>query len=220
MICINLKTYLNNSGEKTKAIFNEIERFFHDFPQFKDNFAFCPNNFQLESIEKTNPNLNIIAQNVDAIELGKTTGWVPAELLNLIGVKYTLFNHSEHRIYDDKILEKIEFINKFGINVIVCCENIDEALYILKAKPYAIAYEPPELIGSDISVSTQNPEIIKKFVKLVQNVSLPYIGAGLTSAEDIKISTELGSKGCIISKAFLDAGDKYSKLKEFALALE
>lgn len=215
MLCINLKTYSGNSGKGTFDILDQIRQFSIDFPEFNSKYAFCPNNIQLESVSSKYPTINIIAQSVDPIELGKTTGWVPAELLKLINVKYTLFNHSEHRIYDENINKKINFIKQFGINVIVCCENIEEAKRIMESKPYAIAYEPPELIGSDISVSTQKPEIVEEFVNLLKGTCLPFIGAGITCAEDIRIGSKLGAKGYIIAKAFLDAPNKYEKLKEF-----
>lgn len=220
MICINLKTYPNNSGSGTYNVLDQISEFATKNPDLNDKFAFCPNNYQLESVLKTYPSLNVVAQHTEAIDLGKTTGHIPAELLKLLGVKFTLLNHSEHRVYDEKILEKIDFIKKFGINVIVCCENQQEAAYIMQAKPYAIAYEPPELIGSDISVSTQKPEIVKEFVELVKDNSLPYIGAGITGAEDIRIGTKLGAKGFLIAKAFLDAQDKPAKLQEFISAMK
>lgn len=215
MICINLKTYSEFIGPGLYNIFDQVEKFINDFPMFKNHLAIAPNMFQINEIAKMYNNINIIAQNTDPIDIGKTTGWIPPEFLKINNISYTLLNHSEHRIFDENINNKIQFIQSKNINVIVCCENIEEAKVITQSKPYAIAYEPPELIGTNISVSTQKEQTIKEFVDLVKDYSIPYIGAGIRTVEDIKSGKEYGAEGFIIAKAFNDADNKYEKLVEF-----
>jgi len=219
MICINLKTYSNNSGTNIYSILDPIADYFSKHQIDSKKLAFCPNNFQLESLKKAYPELQFIAQNVDPIPLGKNTGLNPVELLKSIGIKYTLFNHSEHRSIDSHINSKIDMINSFGINAIVCCENIKEARQIIKSKPYAIAYEPPDLIASNFSILSRNVGYVSEFVEAVKGYSLPYLGAGITSVNEINMGTKLGVKGFIIARAFLDSPDKFEFVKGLIQAL-
>ena len=48
-----------------------------------------------------------------------------------------------------------------GFFTVVCAKDIEEGKKIAKLKPDAVAIEPPELIGGDISISTASPDIIK-----------------------------------------------------------
>jgi len=218
MILINLKTYSSHIGLGLYNIFDQINKLIIDFPIYKDKLFIAPNSIQINEVANKYDTINIVAQNIDPIEIGKTTGWLPVELLRIFNIKYSLLNHSEHRIYDSNINEKIKFIQSKGINVIVCCENLYEAKVISNSKPYAIAFEPPELIGSDMSVSTQKGDTLHEFINIVKDNSLPFIGAGITSGNDIKIGKKHGAKGFIIAKAFNDAQNKYEKLSEFLKA--
>ena len=100
-------------------------------------------------------------------------------------------------------------------------QSTDEAREIAKFEPTAIAYEPPELIGGDISVSSAKPEIVKEFCDIVKNgsKSLPLIGAGIKTSEDVKKSVELGSEGILVASGVMKAEDTKEVISELAEAL-
>ena len=126
----------------------------------------------------------------------------------------TLVNHSEHRLSKKLLQETIEYLNKNEMKPIVCCENLDEVKEVLRFKPFAIAYETKELIGSGNSISKQEPEIIKRFIKICKAKTLPIIGAGISSQDDIRIGMELGAKGFLVASAFAKSDEKEKKLLE------
>jgi triosephosphate isomerase len=199
MICINLKTYSESVGKNLYRILDQVNKLVEEKPEYKELFGVAPISYQLEAVANKYPNINFMAQYTEAIEMGAFTGHLPTGTLNDIGVQYVILNHSERRIYDNKINDAIEFIQSKGVKVVVCCESIDEAKYLINSKPFAIAYETKELIGSGKSVSTENPEI----------------GAGITTAEDIIKGNELGAEGYLLASAFVKADNHYNKLIEF-----
>ncbi len=89
--------------------------------------------------------------------------------------------------------------------------------------PDAIAIEPPELIGSGISVSTAQPEIVSGAVEAVHTIN-PDVkvlcGAGITNGEDASAALDLGAKGILVASGVVKAEDPYKALLELARAMQ
>ncbi|MBD3328877.1 triose-phosphate isomerase [Candidatus Dojkabacteria bacterium] len=216
MIIFNLKTYPTTTGKMFVETAEDIIQAISDIPAIQDHVYVCPTQTDLSKAVLDFPELNIIAQHVDFMSSGKTTGWTPVEVLKDLGVEMTLLNHSEHRAASIELLkEHVKFVQNSGIKVLVCCENINEAELLLEAEPYAISYEPAHLIGTGKSLTREMPEAVTEFVDLVKNKALPIIGAGIADGEDVKAGVELGGKGFLIASRFAKADDKVSKTKEF-----
>jgi Triosephosphate isomerase len=111
-------------------------------------------------LQKSFPNLNIYGQHVDLNGYGAYTGSISMESLLDLGIKGSLLNHSEKRIEGSVIEGVIKKSKELNFKIILCVENLDEAEKYAKLEPEYIAYEPPELIGGNISVSSAKPEII------------------------------------------------------------
>lgn len=123
------------------------------------------------------------------------------------------------RIGIAETMAQIQSAKEIGINVIACCENVIEAEQLLEAKPFAILYEPPELIGSGISVTT-NPTAVSEFVNLLAGSNVKaIIGAGVSTANDVRESIDLGAYGVCLASAFANAQDKKNFLLELASAM-
>ena len=214
MLILNLKTYPTVSGKEIVNVLELITRLIKKNPRIKSHLHICPATTDLTYIRTNFPSINVIAQHADPIEEGKSNGWTPAQLLKRIGIKMTLVNHSEHRLSTKLLQETLEFLNKNEVKPIVCCENLEEVKEVLRLKPFAIAYEAKELIGSGNSVSKQEPEIIEKFLKVCKSKTLPIIGAGISFDEDIRIGMEQGAKGFLVASAFAKSDEKEKKLLE------
>lgn len=100
-------------------------------------------------------------------------------------------------------------------------QNLEEAREVLKIKPTGIAYEPPELIGGNVSVSNSKPEIVKEFCTLVKqnSESLALIGAGVKGKEDAEKSIELGSDGLLVASGILKTDDYKSVINDLVKGL-
>jgi triosephosphate isomerase len=70
--------------------------------------------------------------------------------------------------------------------------------------PSAIAVEPPELIGTGISVTQAQPEVISGTVDQIRivnkNVTI-LCGAGISTGDDVVASIRLGAQGVLLASA-------------------
>jgi len=164
-------------------------------------------------VSKEVENLKVFAQHVDEVESGAYTGHILIEDVQENGAAGTILNHSENRIPVEKIEAVIKRCKQLGFPVVVCAKDSDEVEQIAKLKPDYVAYEPPELIGGDISVSTAKPEVIERSVRKAGDVPL-IVGAGVKNTEDVKTSIKLGAVGILVASGVVKAEDQLKALKD------
>jgi len=214
MLILNLKNYPSVSNPIGQKYFDAGNKVIEENPELKDVVYFSPPVLDILSYKSNNPDLSYISQHVDNKGYGSTTGRVPYTRLIDENISYSLLNHSEFRFADkEELYKSITDIQNTGIKLVVCAENVEEIKQILEYKPYAVAYEPPELIGTGDSV-TNRPDAVKEFIQTVGDKSLPFIGAGVSNGEDIQNSLDLGAKGILLASRFVKADDPYQKLVE------
>ncbi|MFZ5365885.1 MAG: triose-phosphate isomerase [Patescibacteria group bacterium] len=164
--------------------------------------------------------LEVWVQHLDWFSQGQFTGWINLEAVVEAGASGTLLNHAEHQIPPGTVKQIIkrakgEERSEKNFKVMVCCRTLGQAERLAKLKPDFLAYEPPELIGSqEKSVASEKPEIIKKIVEMA---GIPVIvGAGIHSQEDVRISLKMGAKGILVSTDVVKALDQKKELEDLA----
>jgi triosephosphate isomerase (TIM) len=216
-LIINLKNYLETAGDNTIKIVKDAERVSE---KLDVEIILSPPQPSLALITKQT-NLKIISQHVDLKKTGSTTGFYIPEIIEKIGAKGSLINHSEHEIKIDEIKLLIEKLKILQLISIVCVKTIEELIEILEFEPDYIAIEPPELIGTQKSISSEKPYLIRKCSEILKNdnqKSKLICGAGINRKEDIKIALENGALGMLVSSSITKANDWYSKIFELASA--
>jgi triosephosphate isomerase len=161
----------------------------------------------------------VFAQHLDPIKPGSSTGHVLAESIKEAGAVGTLINHSERQLRLIDIDAIITLAKEKGLVSCVCANNPSVSAAIAAMRPDITSVEPPELIGSGISVSKAKPEIVTDTVKLVHKVDLQMTilcGAGISTAEDVSIALKLGTRGVLVASGIVKAKDPYSVLRAFA----
>lgn len=207
---INYKAYSQAVGEKGVSISKAASRVSKELGV---SIAVAP---MLTDIRINASIVEVMSQHLDDVESGSHTGHITAEAVKDAGAKGVLLNHSERRIGMDKIEKASAIAKKFGLYVVSCAENAEEASLISKLGVDAVALEPRELIGSGRAVSKEKPEEIKR---AVESVDKPlYVGAGITSYEDVKASLELGAYGILVASAIVKAENPEEKIREMAKA--
>ncbi|MDP8012742.1 MAG: triose-phosphate isomerase [Nanoarchaeota archaeon] len=180
----------------------------------------------LKDIARISPS---IAQGMDLEEPGAHTGHVSWYEIKKSGAVGVLLNHSENRIASkdgkidyEKLSSLIHLCLDHGLDAYVCVENIEEAEKVVSFNPTAIAYEPPELIGGNISVSTAKPSVVRDFCNTVKKASnsLALIGAGIKSGEDVRKSLSLGADGVLVASGIIKAKDFSAAIRELSLPLK
>lgn len=213
LILTNFKTYANAMGEHAVTLAKIHEQVAKESGV---TFAVAPSILDLERVCKACPDLPVFAQHVDIAEHGAFTGKIPPIYVKNLGAAGTLLNHSEHRIEKEKLFQKCKKAKEAGLTVIMCVENVEEAVeYMAACDPDYISLEPKELIGGDISVCTANPEIISEAVRRV-GCNRIIVGAGVKKAEDVRMAKQLGASGILLASGVTKADNPLSVLRDLA----
>ncbi len=203
---INFKAYREATAENSIKLIKEIEE------NFPNEDRIIPVLNPLDAMVRTK--LKKFIQHADPVLSGAKTGHIPVDLLPEYGIKGVLLNHSEKRINEVDLKKTIELCKENRIETIVCAESLDEIRKFLELRPDFIAYEPPELIGGNISVSKSKPEIIQEAARIIGEKSTFIVGAGIKTREDVEKSIELGAKGILVASGIVLSKNPIKAIQE------
>lgn len=161
--------------------------------------------------------IEVFGQHFDPNTLGAFTGSVTVESLLSAGAKGSILNHAEKKVSDEFVQKAVLRAKELGFPVLLCAESVKRALFFASLKPEFIAFELPELIGGEISVSTARPDLVKGFIEKVRerNDSCRLlVGAGIKTSLDVKKSIEFGADGVFVSSGIVKAQDPPKAVKE------
>ncbi|MEM1684388.1 MAG: triose-phosphate isomerase [Nanopusillaceae archaeon] len=214
MLIINLKAYKETIGKGALKVLEAAEKIAEEY---NVEIAIAPQPTDIRLLSENSKRVKIFAQHIDPIKGGAYTGHILPEAVKDSGAVGTLINHSERQLTLVEIGELIEICKNLGLISVVCVTNDKLARTIAYLDPDYIAIEPPELIGTGISVSKAKPEIIINSVKSIREINNKVkilVGAGISNGEDVKKAIELGVNGVLVSSAVTKAKDFYEKIKE------
>ncbi len=201
VIMVNYKTYNESVGKRGLELTKKIEKY------ATGNWTVCPQAVELrETIKSTG--LPVFAQHIDAVEPGSHTGHTLFEAVVDAGAVGTLINHSENTLELWEIEMLVSKCKGAGLTTVVCANNPSASAAAAALGPDFVAYEPPELIGGDISVSTAKPELVAEAVRMVNGVNTDVgvlCGAGVKNGEDVKRALELGTEGVLLASGLVKA---------------
>ena len=215
MIIVNFKTYLESTGTRAVELAKQAEK---ASKETGTTIVVVPQFVDLAKITET-VEIPVFAQHIDPVKPGGFTGHVLAESVREAGAIGTLINHSERQLKLSDIDSIIALTKEKGLISCVCANNPSVSAAVAAMKPNITSVEPPELIGSGISVSKAKPEIVTDTVKLVKQVDPKMTilcGAGISTAEDVSIALKLGTRGVLVASSIVKAKDPYSVLRAFA----
>jgi triosephosphate isomerase (TIM) len=215
MIIVNFKTYLESTGKRAVELAKQAEK---ASKETGTSIVVVPQFVDLAKIAET-VEIPVFAQHIDPVKPGGYTGHVLAESVKEAGAVGTLINHSERQLKLSDIDAIITLTKEKGLISCVCANNPSVSAAVAAMKPNITSVEPPELIGSGISVSKAKPEIVTDTVKLVRQIDPKMTilcGAGISTAEDVSIALKLGTRGVLVASGIVKAKDPYSVLREFA----
>jgi triosephosphate isomerase len=215
IIIVNFKTYLEATGQKAVELARDAEKVTKETgvsiavaPQFADIARIA------EMVE-----IPVLAQHIDPIKPGNSTGHVLAESVKEAGAVGTLINHSERQLKLADIDAIIALTREKGLISCVCANNPTVSAAAASLHPDIVSIEPPELIGTGIAVSKAQPKIVTNTVNLVHQIS-PSVtilcGAGISQGEDVSVALKLGTNGVLVASGIVKAKDPYSILRAFA----
>ncbi len=212
-LLINLKAYLESSGDSALRIAKAAEKAWRETNIL---IGIAPNIIYLRMLA-LDVEIPVYAQHIDPVSVGAHTGHVPPDLVKSVGGSGSLINHSERQVGLHHISEVVKMLRELNLSSIVCVPTPEEAAAVSALNPNAIAIEPPELIGTGVSVSKAKPEVVVDSLKAVidvnPNVDL-FCGAGITNEDDVRAAIKLGSYGILVASAIAKSPDPYKKIRE------
>lgn len=164
--------------------------------------------------------IEVFIQHTDGPVEGAKTGKVSIEQAKRAGAVGSLINHSEDKIIPGTIKKMLaQWPSDF--KSVVCIQTLGQMeRWAKNIKPTMVAYEPSELIGNrEKSVASEKAESIKKVAEFYKSIPV-LVGAGIHSAEDVKISLEMGAKGILLATDVVKATDPEQQLRELALGFK
>ncbi len=219
-LVLNLKTYAESSGKNLTPLIKAAEAAAAAAPGVE--VIVCPQQPQLsESSMRTS--LAVFAQACDAASGGRGTGSVIAPELRAIDCKGTLLNHSERKVPLDVAKKVCVEAKAANLRVVACADSVAEGVALAGLGPWAVAVEPPELIGSGKSVSKEQPGVVREAVAKIKAANpkvLVFVGAGVSNQQDALAAVRLGADGVLLSSAFVRAAEPRAVAEAIALGLE
>ena len=215
VVMLNVKTYIESLGKnglKLAKICEEVAQ------ETGRSIVICPQVTDLAKVIEE-VNIPVYAQHIDPYDPGSHTGSVSAEAIKDLGCEGTLVNHSENRLKLADIEFNIAKAKKIGLKTVVCTNNIATSAAVAALNPNTIAVEPPELIGTGISVSKAQPEVVSNTVASVRNINKDVhllCGAGISTGGDVSSAIKLGTEGVLLASGVVKAKDPKSVLISMA----
>jgi triosephosphate isomerase len=217
-ILVNLKTFREGMGNRAHMIANAAQLVAHESGV---TIGIAPSYIDLHPISHHFA-IPVYAQHVDGFEPGAHTGQITADALKMAGAAGSLINHSERRLSLADIETSIRALQAQKLIAVVCSNNEATSAGAAALAPEYVAIEPPELIGSGISVSKANPEIIRRSVAAVHAVN-PQVkvltGAGIQSGDCVRIAVDLGTDGVLLASSVVKAKEPATVLRDLVSKL-
>ena len=197
---MNFKTYIEATGRRGVELAKIADQISRDSgvtvavaPQFTDLKTVT------EAVE-----IPVFSQHIDPIRPGAYTGHILTEAVKAAGASGTILNHSEKRIKISEIEEILSLARVSDLGTLVCTDTPGVGAAVASLSPDMIAIEPPDLIGTGVSVSKARPELITNAIKRIRSVNSSVdilCGAGVSTADDVGKALELGTRGVLVSSS-------------------
>ncbi|MFO7836050.1 MAG: triose-phosphate isomerase [Candidatus Thorarchaeota archaeon] len=214
-IVVNFKTYPQANGERAVLLSQACERVAKEYGV---SIVVAPQITDLYRVSRA-VDIPVFSQHLDPGEPGRFTGHVLGDALVESGCSGTILNHSENKMQLADIEAAIQTANEHHLYTIVCTNNPAVSVAASALNPSAVAVEPPELIGTGISVSQAQPEIISGTVEKIRAVNEEVdilCGAGISRGEDVKAALNLGAQGVLLASAVAKAEEPVKVLRDLA----
>jgi triosephosphate isomerase len=218
LVVLNFKTYLESTGAnalKLAKLCDDVAR------ETGAGIVVVPQLVDVRMISQS-VSIPVYAQSVENIKPGSSTGHALPEAVKEAGASGCLLNHSECRLKLADIDALIVKLRELKMSSIVCTNNVAVTKAAAALNPDYVAVEPPELIGSGISVSKAQPEIVTGSVDAVKKVNAGVhvlCGAGISNGEDFKKAVELGAEGVLLASGVIKAKDQRAALLDLVKGL-
>ena len=215
---LGLKGYIY--GDEAVELALEAERISkkYDVP-----IIFDPQHVDIPAIAAATDKLLVFAQHMDAVEVGRGAGRILAEALKNVGAHGTLLNHAENQMTISAIANAIRRADEVGLMTMVCADSPEQAAAIAQFNPDIILAEPPDLIGTGRSVSSEKSDFIERSISMVKAINpdiIVFNSAGIRTAKDVGDVIRAGVEATGSTSGVLKAENPAQMLEDMVRAMK
>jgi triosephosphate isomerase len=218
LIIVNMKAYREGYGPNAHKIAADAEQVAEESGV---RIGVAPQYMEIHPLSQHYA-IPVYAQHIDGIKPGAHTGAVLAQAVKAAGAYGSLINHSERRLTLAEISACVDAAQLSRLESVVCTNDVKTSGAAASLGPDYIAIEPPELIGSGVSVSKADPGIIERSVEAVRSVN-PDVGvltgAGISTGECVRIALDLGTDGVLLASSVVKSPDPVAVLRDLVSLL-
>ena len=204
VVILNFKTYLEASGEKALDLAKSLES---AADETGITMVAAPQACDIYRI-KEETSIPVLSQHIDAIAPGSHTGSTLFEALVDNGIVGSLIILSDNRLTVADIQSVNQKLHDEELISCICTNNVETSVAAACFNPDIVAIEPPQLIGTGVSVSQAEPEVVEGTVTKVKEIN-PDVkvlcGAGISTGEDMRAAIDLGAEGVLLASGIVKA---------------
>lgn len=212
---INCKTYEGTYGEDGLSYARTVESVAEETGA---TFAVAPQAVDLRLVAE-NTSLPVVAQTVDPAEPGRETGGILPEAVAEAGADAVMLNHPERRDTLADVEAAVRRCGECGLDSIVCADSVEMGRAALAFDPDCLVFENPADIASGNALARTKPELVEEFVAMVADEdprTRVLLGGGITTANDVAKSFDLGADAAGAASAAVQADDRRAWLEAVA----
>lgn len=171
------------------------------------------------AVKNATQNIIVTAQHMDGIVPGRGIGHVLPESIYHAGARAVFLNHAERSMTVAALAQAIKRAKELGIETIVCADSIAEAKAVAIMGADVILCEPTELIGTGQTSDSSYIEQTNQAIKEIDETILVMQAAGISTAEDVYRTIELGADGTGCTSGITNADSPAGMLTDMVEAL-
>lgn len=214
---IGLKGYMYGQKAVELAVAaDEISR------EFNVPIIFDPQYVDIPACAAATRALLVFAQHVDPITVGPGNGKVLPEAVKEAGGRGTFLNHVESRSTFSDLSQTIRRCEEVGMMSLVCVDSPAEAAAMAQLAPDFILAEPPELIGTGVSVGEIMSQFVADAVSMAKAVNpdiIVFASAGIRTPDDVAEIIRLGADATGTTSGIMKADDPVAQTRAMVKAL-
>lgn len=173
----------------------------------------------IAAVKNATENIIVTAQHMDGIYPGRGIGHVLPESIYHAGARAVFLNHAERPMTVSALAQSIKRAKELGIQTIVCADSISESKAVAVMGAEVILCEPTELIGIGKTSDSSYIEQTNQAIKEIDDTILVMQAAGISKAEDVYRTIELGADGTGCTSGITNADSPAEMLTDMVEAL-
>ena len=174
-----------------------------------------PQYVDIPKISEKTRELFVFAQHMDSLTIGRGTGAVLPEAIKSAGADGVLLNHVEKRLPFDELTRTVQRAKEVGLMTMVCADDFNSAVEVVKLEPTIAVIESPQLIGGGKRAldEIEAIEMVNRSLHEICADTLILHGAGINGPEDVFKVIAAGAQGTGSTSGIMLADDPFEMLE-------